>query len=346
MIKKAKRDAARQGVLVIQPLPGIGDAIWHLPHLQALARYEPEQKITLLTKPRSCADKLLKAEPWLHQVIWLNRDAEGKHKGIRGIFNLARELKRYQFRRVWILHQSPRYALACWLARIPERIGYGAGLQKLFFSRHQALPKNFSNMHPIDKASHLLSAHNIPMTSNVPKLSIDAADIEKLQRVFDARTKPWIALGIGCSEENRRWSAENFAQLAQRLVKERNATVFLVGGVVDLDMTMSIKQYANVEDKSIVSFLGQPLNEVAALLSVMDMFVGNDTGVMNIAAATGTLSFGLFGHSISMRLAETVRNIHAITPKELIKDDNEGMKYISAAQVLEEMNTVKFSSKE
>jgi len=38
------------GTLVIQPLPGVGDAVWHLPHLQSIAAQPKEKAVTLLTK--------------------------------------------------------------------------------------------------------------------------------------------------------------------------------------------------------------------------------------------------------------------------------------------------------
>ena len=46
---------------VIQPLPGIGDMVWHLPHIRAIAQ-AVGHKVTLVTKPRSAADQLFAAE--------------------------------------------------------------------------------------------------------------------------------------------------------------------------------------------------------------------------------------------------------------------------------------------
>jgi len=48
-----------QRTLIVQPLPGIGDMIWHLPHIHAIAATSIEGQVDLLTKPRSQADRLL-----------------------------------------------------------------------------------------------------------------------------------------------------------------------------------------------------------------------------------------------------------------------------------------------
>lgn len=45
--------------LVIQPLPGIGDMIWHLPHIHAIAAASPNGQVDILTKRRSLADQEL-----------------------------------------------------------------------------------------------------------------------------------------------------------------------------------------------------------------------------------------------------------------------------------------------
>ena len=44
-------------VAVVQPLPGIGDMIWHLPHIRAIAAHVG-QPVTLIAKPRSAADQI------------------------------------------------------------------------------------------------------------------------------------------------------------------------------------------------------------------------------------------------------------------------------------------------
>jgi heptosyltransferase II len=45
----------------------------------------------------------------------------------------------------------------------------------------------------------------------------------------------------------------------------------------------------------VIPALGWHMAEVAALLSEAAFYVGNDTGVMNMAAAVGTRAYALFG---------------------------------------------------
>ncbi|HTH35019.1 MAG TPA: hypothetical protein VL976_11660, partial [Xanthobacteraceae bacterium] len=55
---------------VIQPKPGIGDVIWHLPFIRAIAAAAPGGRVTFLAPPSSGAKDLLVAEPSVAEVIY------------------------------------------------------------------------------------------------------------------------------------------------------------------------------------------------------------------------------------------------------------------------------------
>ena len=119
--------------LIVQPLPGIGDMVWHLPHIHAIAATTMEGRVDLLTKPRSQADRLLRADPRVGQILWLEREV-GRHAGPRGLLRLAALLRRQDYQRAWFLHGSARYVLAArrWTRRCPccpfrPRSDQGAG---------------------------------------------------------------------------------------------------------------------------------------------------------------------------------------------------------------------------
>jgi heptosyltransferase-2 len=108
---------------VIQPLPGIGDMVWHLPHLQAIAAHAGAP-VTLLAKPRSLADQLLVNEPAVGGIIWLDLNPNGRrgaHDGIGGFRRLVQTLRQPGFGSVVLLHHSDRLAAAAWMAGVPDR---------------------------------------------------------------------------------------------------------------------------------------------------------------------------------------------------------------------------------
>lgn len=312
---------ANDRTLVIQPLPGIGDMVWHLPHLHAIAAASPRGRVSVLTKPRSQADRLLLADTSVEEVLWLHRKP-GEHDGWRGLLRLAKHLRQRQFSRVWILHPSPRYALAAWLAGIPTRIGYGIGWQQPFLTQAVHLPEAYRLEHPIDKASHLLRLCGLDQIEEEPKLPISPQADASLDERYGATMQPWIALGLGSSEPFKQWGARNFATFTTRFLEIETGTVFLVGGAQEQTLAAQVLERVDARWRDRLRMaVGLPLEQTVALLGRCRLYVGNDTGVLNIAAATGVDAIGLFGSSPPLRHS---LHIHAVYP------DNGGIPSITS----------------
>lgn len=304
-----RRSLFRKGILVIQPLPGIGDMIWHLPILHAIAAASPEGCVTVLTKPRSQADRLLKADPSIQQVLWLERNS-GQHDGLLGLGRLVQLLQRQHFRQVWVLHGSLRYALTCWLAGIPERIGYGCGLQRYFLNYAAKLPPAQTRGHPIELAARLLKLTHIPPVEEEPRLVIDPLARRIVTARYQGLPQPWIALGIGSSESYKQWGEANFIRLARHLGKS-GGSILVIAGAAEQAMGQRISAQVRQWGIPTGEVLALPLEETAGLLAMCAIYVGNDTGVLNMAAAVGTLAWGLFGAS---PLLHHSRHIHCLVP--------------------------------
>lgn len=305
--------------LIIQPLPGIGDMVWHLPHIHAIAAACPDGRVDILTKRRSLADRLLAADPAVADVWWLER-GDGRHAGLGGLLRLAGELRARRYRRVWILHGSARYGLAAWLAAVPERIGYGFGLQKWFVRRAMTLPAAQRTGHPIDKATSLLRRSGVPQTEVEPRLVVDVTRVAEVRKHYAESPRPWVALGIGSSESAKQWGAAKFATLAQHLLA-RGGSCFLVGGPGEADQAEAIAMAVAVSAERLPPVTGLPIDTVAALLSVCDHYVGNDTGVLNLAAAVGVPCVGIFGGSMPLRHS---RFITCVEPDAAVAIKREG----------------------
>ncbi|MDD4882462.1 MAG: glycosyltransferase family 9 protein [Gallionellaceae bacterium] len=300
--------------LMIQPLPGIGDMVWYLPHLHALAAASPHGRISILTKPRSFADRLLSADRSVDDIVWLKRNP-GEHDGLRGFFRLVGQLRRGRYNQAWILHVSPRYAMATWLAGIPARVGYGVGWQKLFLNHTVQLPKDFRRAHAIDKATQLLRLFGVDDIEDEPRLRISPEAEAAVASRFGDSAHPWLAIGLGSSGAFKQWGADNFAALITRFAGTEEATIFLIGGPQERQIAEQV--LAQLDRKRLPRMrtaTDLPLEQTVALLARCHLFVGNDTGVLNIAAATGVHSIGLFGSTPPLR---HTRHIHPVIP-----DDN------------------------
>ncbi len=285
--------AQRRGTVVIQPLPGIGDMVWHVAHIHNIARASKEGSVTLLAKRRSSADRLFAADPHVESILWLDRNP-GRHDGFRGTLRLARDLRAGRFAEVWILHSSARYALAALLAGIPRRIGYGRGWQGFFLTHPVRLPKTEYHGHPITMADRLIDLTGIPRLETEPRLIMSGPAKANVARRFAHLPRPWIALGIGSSEPDRQWGKENFAELGANILRDNGGTLYLIGGEPERGLADWIYDRISGRAHPPQVVIQHPIDEVAALLDACSVFVGNDTGVCNMAVAGKVPSVILF----------------------------------------------------
>lgn len=316
---------------VIQPLPGIGDMVWHLPHIRAIAAHAG-QPVTLLTKPRSMADQLLEHEPAISGISWLNLNPAGRrgaHDGISGFMRLVRRMRSFNFGTVVLLHHSPLLAAAAWRAGIPDRRGYGWGRQRWFLNTGPFLPPDDKKMHQHTRATRYLVAAGIPLPSAEPSLQVDPALAGETMSRLGLTPGDYVAIGIGSSEDLRQWGNERFAALVSALLDAGWPAVVLVGGVGDMAAANMLMQAVGERAGRVRMALGWNLGDVTGLLSRAAFYVGNNTGVMNIAAATGIRTYALFGTTAPFHHAS---QIVAITAPDIGVHD--GMQRVGLDAVL------------
>ena len=57
---------------IIHSYNGMGDLIWHLPYIHAIARQTDEKKVILFSKKTTNAQELLSAAPFIEKIIDLD----------------------------------------------------------------------------------------------------------------------------------------------------------------------------------------------------------------------------------------------------------------------------------
>ncbi len=91
----------------------------------------------------------------------------------------------------------------------------------------------------------------------------------------------------------KRWPAERYGALADSLIDELNAEVLLIGSPEELDVSQEVSR--RMRNKPIVMTGKTSLAQVAAVLSLADLLVTNDTGPAHIASALGRPTLVIFG---------------------------------------------------
>ena len=111
----------------------------------------------------------------------------------------------------------------------------------------------------------------------------------------------WIGLGPTANWDRKVWPADRFVALYRALTAPgaplEGARAAVLGGPGAQERAMAAPVLAALGENAVDLIGGLSLPEVAAVLARCALFVGNDSGLMHLSAATGTPTLGLFGPS-------------------------------------------------
>ncbi len=311
---------------VIQVKRGIGDVIWHLPFVRAIASISPGGQVSFLAPPTSYAKELLAAEPAIAQTIYFEHGGSELRRGMN-LIRLAALLRQNQFQTVWILDRTLRPAIAAMLGGVPGRIGLGLGPQS-FFITNSGIDHSHFHDHPIDWLRALLASMNVPLQSTEPRLTVPSGVLTAVREQFRDWQRPWIILGIGASHPDREWPLEYWADLLAKLRLLTPGTLFLIGGPGWTSAAQNL--IARTSGAPAVNACDLRLIESTALLQQADMFIGPDSGPMNLAVAVATPAFALFGvnpvlsyskfiHPLAPQGGPAPGGMYRILPKQVLE---------------------------
>lgn len=291
--------------MVYMPDRGVGDLMWHLSTLRAIAARAMGGKVLLATRPSTRAKELLAAEPCVEAIDYLDYRA-GTFRHLVEIVDFYQLCRLRRPRAVWILEKIDRPAIGAALAGVKERRGFGLGHgQEAWLTHKPLLPRAMRPAHRIEKLAAFEEAHGLKVASREPALIPVPAALEVVERRFGHLPRPWIVYGVGASEPRRCWPLSNFSQLSGQL-SDVEGTHFWLGGFGDLGAVDAVLAHDKVGGVNVCNL---KLDVGAALLSRADVFIGNDSGPLNLAASVGVPAVGLFGDSPPLDYSRFLRPV-------------------------------------
>ncbi|MDW8059212.1 MAG: lipopolysaccharide heptosyltransferase II [Thermomicrobium sp.] len=283
-----------QRILVVKPCC-LGDALMATPVLRALHAAYPTATIDVAVTP--WAAPAFHGHPAIRRLV-----RYPERPNLPRLLALARRLARERYDAALGLDRSPYVGLLLWASRIPVRAGLGTGWRGLLYS-HRISPT--AGKHESELYLAVSRALGVPDQGLEPEYFVASDDRARMLARVAGFARPLVVLHPGGAVNPgsrllaKRWPPERFAQLAERLVTAVGATILLVGGPTDTDAARAVRAQARCE---LVDWCARlTWQELAALLAVADLFVGNDTGAGHLAAAVGTPTVSIFGPTSPLR---------------------------------------------
>jgi ADP-heptose:LPS heptosyltransferase len=247
----------------------VGDAVLSTGLLSHLVARHPGARLTIAAGP--AAAPLFEAAPGLERLIVVRKRRMATHW-----LDLYRQVMRAR----WDIAVDLRGSALVWLLRAGER---------------RVIGKGDPREHRVQQLARLFALDPPP----APKLWIAPLHGAEADRLL-----PWgppvLAIGPAANWRGKEWPAERFAALAGRRTGPGGP---LDGARVAVmapahQRAQAAPVLAAIPPGRLVDLVGRTdLLTAAAVLRRSSLFVGNDTGLMHLAAAAGAPTLGLFGPS-------------------------------------------------
>ena len=292
----------RRRLLVVQPLVGIGDMVWHKPWIDHLAtRFD----VILAAKPTAKSEVVFHGTDGI--IDWLDidrslRGRRGRHDGLSGLFRLAADFRRVRADAVLVIHHSATYTLAARLAGIPHRWGYGIGGSRRWLNRGAFLGREARHERPYRKLGRYAQANGFGLGQPHWHMSADNKAVQAVRAFCDAHNinpcssngpdgRDMVVFGVGAMDVERQWPPSHFARLAAAIRAEwPGLRIVLTGAPSEASIVQAVMS-DEAAPAGLIEKLG-PLAEVVALIGASRAYFGNYTSLLNIAAACGRLAKG------------------------------------------------------
>lgn len=289
-------------VLIVK-LSALGDVIHTLPSLAALRRGCPDAHITWVVE-EGAADMLLD-HPYIDRVLvsgrkrWVADLRRGSNRGktLSEIRSFVASLRDRRYGVAIDFHGLFKSALIMGLVRADRKIGYRSMQEMSRFFYNETIPEDM-NKHAVLR--YLDFVEYLGYQAGDPEFTLPTGSVETdrvsglLEEAGIGRADPFIAVNPVALWKTKLWGDENFARLADRIVRDIQMPVVYTGSAADA--AGYIKRIRAFMKESSVDLAGRTgLRELADLYRRAALVVSTDSGPMHLAAAMGTPTVALFG---------------------------------------------------
>jgi ADP-heptose:LPS heptosyltransferase len=266
----------KQRILVIR-FSALGDVVMIVPVLQAFLSANPDVELIMLSDARF--SELFQG---IDRLIFVGADLKNKHKGIRGIYRLFKELKNsYQFHQVADLHGVIRSHVLRLLFRLSKKTT--AVIDKGRFEKFALVRKENKIYRPLKHSTErYLEVFKKLGYKNVGKIDTESNGINhSSQDVPGINKKINIGFAPFAKHLPKMYPLDRFIEVIRHFDQDNYALYFFGGGPVEMAF---IKEWESTYKNAIAFDHQMGLQEELSLMSKMQVMVTMDSANMHLAS--------------------------------------------------------------
>lgn len=276
-------------ICVIKP-SALGDVVQALPLLPVLHERFPNARIDWVIN-QELAD-LLVGHPHLHELLPFHRRGTA-----RQYLHLLHDLRERQYDLVFDLQGLMRSGLMAAATGAPLRVGLETSREGAGFACHLTIPQT-GKVTPAFRRYWRI-AEELGIGDRPPQTIVHTADSDRAWATSELRvlSGPILAIHPGARWMTKRWPVEKFAVVANKAMRQYGFSVVILGSKAEMPVANELQTLLQgfVSRKTVLNLTGQTsLKQLAAVLSVVDVVLTNDSGPMHLAAGLGKSVLGVF----------------------------------------------------
>ena len=278
------------------------------PAVAAVRRNFPHAHISILVVPW-VAD-VFRCNPHVDDVILYRRN--DIHQGLKGKWKLMNELKQRSFDLAILLQNAFEAALIAMGARIPRRAGYNTDGRGLLLTHPVKMRREYKRIH--ETQYYLTMLRGLGLEAPDAPLLLDAPpeyeeNVRTELEAMNGAGIPLVALAPGATYGSAKmWPAARYGQLAERIARELNARLVVLGSEKERAIGEEILGW--VTSGPVWNLCGSTdLLTAVAWIKQAALFISNDSGLMHVAAALARPQVAIFGSTD--RVTTSPKNPHA-----------------------------------
>ena len=287
--------------ILILALSGIGDALMFIPALKLLRQALPTAQIDALVMFKGTSE-IYENNPNLNNIIHFDFIKEGSFASLKFVFRLR---KKYTSTINVYPSNRKEYNVINFLIGAKNRVGVEylrMNIQNIGWLNNVTVLENKST-HNVQTNIKLVEKLLNKKFDNEPAMEIYLSDEDKrfaddyLEKISVKENDFVVGFHPGCAtlknHIKRRWEPEKFAELGKRLIKEKNAKIFLFGGSEEDELKTSINSMIDSKDSMIIKT--EKFLQSIAIMKRCNVFVTNDSALMHVASALGLKVIAIIG---------------------------------------------------
>lgn len=304
--------AQAQRIVILRPCC-IGDVVMATAALTALRESFPSAHISFATGAWSA--RAIAGHPGLDEILAIGADMPTHKPG--SFWRLVRRLRAGQFDLAVALVRSPVMSLAAWMAGIPLRAGLDSGGRGFGYNLRvevdPAAPEHEAELYL--RVAGAAAGRSLRAYANLPLDETALAAVRARLRATGIGKSFIVAHPGGGSNPGAQLPAKQYppAQLAvllDTLVKATDAELILLGGPGDTKLVAAVAGHLQAPARQWAGALS--FAEIGALAAAARLYIGNDSGLTHLAAASGAKTIMLMSITDPRRYAPLTANSLAL----------------------------------